>query len=87
MYDYPEADKSTDKRPRALEDLDRELAELDEAIQKLCTMLGPITNQYAQVEARLSEPHPEPSSQIRGRVERLRSYREQLYRLMNDLDL
>jgi hypothetical protein len=83
-YDIPEAKAA---REGALGEFDRELSELDEAIEKLAQRIGPVTNQYGTIAASAAEPRPEPSSQIRVRVERLRAMRMRLTSLTGDIDL
>jgi hypothetical protein len=71
-----------------LEDFDRELERLEKLASSLADRLDPVLNQYAReqiVEA--DGPRPEASSQIRGRLERLRDTAARFDRILRDVDL
>lgn len=96
MKDYPQisyggsatASMTADSPERisAFEDLDRELERLDKIADVLRARLGPILNQYA-LPAEADTPKPEPSSQLRGRIERLREIGATFDRVIRDIDL
>jgi hypothetical protein len=86
MYEHDQAE-ATDKGPGALEELDRELERLEKSLAGLSVKVGPIRNRYANENAKLSEPRPEPSTELRGRVERLRDLVANLDSIQRDIDL
>lgn len=74
-------------RSGALDQLDQEIERLGKAISALSERLGPVTTQYASVPDRDSVPHPEPSTQLRGRIERLSAATSRLEAMAADIDL
>lgn len=69
----------------ALEYLDGELSRLEETIGLLEQRIAPALSQYATSEAH--GPTPEPSSQLRGRAERLSHLTSLLYEVIGRIDL
>lgn len=79
------AGKDLPERQGALDDLDGEMNRLEETITLLEQRLGPALSQYATAEA--ASPRPEPSSQLRGRVERLAHLTGTLHEIIARIDL
>lgn len=75
------------KEPGAIERFDQELTWLDETIGHLEAKLGPILSQYADADAKVSSPRPEPSSQFRARLEHLEMQRSKLGQIIERIDL
>lgn len=76
-----------DSAPGTIQRLDEEIDRLDNALDQLAHKVGPISNQYAEVAAKLSEPRPEPRTQLLGRVERLSLLTTRLQHITSEIDL
>lgn len=75
-----------DRAPGTVEALDRQLERFDVTLEHLRKVPSPALSMYATVE-HLSDPQPEPASQLRGRVARLSERLDQLDRIMTEIDL
>lgn len=77
----------TEPQPSALDDFSYEIDVLEKDIAALADLLLPVLTQYADDSAQTNVPRPEPSSHLRGRIERLRDVRGQLSVLIGRIDL
>jgi hypothetical protein len=71
----------------AVEALDQELERFDNLLERLEKTLAPAMSQYAQGADRISDPHPEPPTQLRGRTQRLSIQLGRLDRITSEVDL
>lgn len=71
----------------ALALLDEEIERLDKALSVLSERLNPVTTQYDSVSDRENVPHPEPATQLRGRIERLSATTSRLVAMTKGIDL
>lgn len=80
-----EEGEPTRKSSGAIDELDNELERLDKSLTALAARLAPITTD--RPEAELASPRPEPATELRARVERLRNQVTRLDRIRDDIDL
>lgn len=86
-HSYAESEKKTMGRLGAVEILDQELERLDKSLSVLSDRLNPVRTQYDSVPSLDNVPHPEPSTQLRGRIERLSTLTARLEAITADIDL
>jgi hypothetical protein len=90
MYDAPGWDRDQEivtKEGGAFALLDDALERLEKSLSVLAATVGPISNQYAGVEVTANEPKSEPSTQLHGRIERLRDLTERLDSIQRRIEL
>jgi hypothetical protein len=83
--EYTTSDVPT--RIAVLEDFDRELERFEKLVMGFADRLDPVLNQYAREQVAGSEPRPEASSHVRGRIDRLRDVAAKFDRILADIDL
>jgi len=83
-YDHAEAKSS---RPSAVQHFDEYLDRLEKQLDVLGARLSTVTSRVDSDSVRESHPRPVPSSDLRGRLERLGELLDTLDRITREIDL